>query len=145
MSLHELIQFLDGDTFWMLTHQAENQFDGTILLGEFSTVRHDCSFSPPFFSRYLRRGTRGLKLVPGLYWLRIGGPVAQTRPISNNSQQSSKSKYCQFGALLPANRNGSFHIPRKEYTTVVSKAFQKRLKPFVDMEPAETFRFLQPV
>jgi hypothetical protein len=44
MSLHELIQFLDGDTFGMLTHQAENQLDGTILLGEFSTVRHDCSF-----------------------------------------------------------------------------------------------------
>ena len=38
MSLHELIQFLDGDTFWMLTHQTENQLDGTILLGEFSTV-----------------------------------------------------------------------------------------------------------
>ena len=65
MSLHELIQFLDSDTFWMLTHQAENQFDGTILLGKFSTVRHDCSFWPPFFSRYLRRGTRGLKLFPG--------------------------------------------------------------------------------
>jgi hypothetical protein len=44
MSLHELIQFLDRDTFGMLTHQAENQLDGTILLGEFSTVRHDCSF-----------------------------------------------------------------------------------------------------
>src|SRR5277367_347589 len=49
MSLHQLIQFLDRDTFGMLTHQAENQLDGTILLGEFSTVRHDCSFLPPFF------------------------------------------------------------------------------------------------
>ena len=44
MSLHELIQFMDGDTFGMLTHEAANQLDGTILLGEFSTVRHDCSF-----------------------------------------------------------------------------------------------------
>ena len=66
MSLHQLIQFLDRDTFGMLTHQAENQLDGTILLGEFSTVRHDCSFCLRFFARYLRWGTRGLKLFPGI-------------------------------------------------------------------------------
>lgn len=56
MSLHELIQFMDRDTFRMLTHQAENQLDGTILLGEFSTVRHDCSFLPPFFLAILAMG-----------------------------------------------------------------------------------------
>jgi hypothetical protein len=56
MSLHQLIQFLDGDTFGMLTHHAKNQLDGTILLGEFSTVRHDCSFLPPFFLALLAMG-----------------------------------------------------------------------------------------
>jgi hypothetical protein len=56
MSLHQFIQLTDGDTFGMLTHQTEDRFDGTVLLGEFSAVRHDCSFLPPFFSRYLGRG-----------------------------------------------------------------------------------------
>jgi hypothetical protein len=40
----------------MLSHQAKNQLDGTILLGEFSTVRHDCSFLPPFFLALLAMG-----------------------------------------------------------------------------------------
>lgn len=66
MSLHELIQFVDRDTFWMLTHQVENQLDGTILLGEFSTVRHDCSFLPPFFSRYLRLGDTWPEALSGI-------------------------------------------------------------------------------
>ena len=44
MSLHELIQFVDRDTIGTLTHQVKNQLDGTILLGKFSTVRHDCRF-----------------------------------------------------------------------------------------------------
>lgn len=56
MSLHQLIKFMDRDTFGMLPHEAKNQLDGTILLGEFSTVRHDCSFLPPFFLAILAMG-----------------------------------------------------------------------------------------
>ena len=69
---------MDRDTIGMLTHQAEDQLDGTILLGEFSSVRHDCSFLPPFFSRYLRWGTRGLKLFPGYRRRRADGSVELT-------------------------------------------------------------------
>ena len=66
MSLHQLIQFLDGDTFGMLTHQAENQLDGTILLGEFSTVRHDCSFLPPFFLASVAMGDTWPEALSGI-------------------------------------------------------------------------------
>jgi hypothetical protein len=69
MSLHQLIQFVDRDTFGMLTHQAENQLDGTILLGEFSTVRHDCSFLPPFFLALLAMGDTWPEALSG----EIGG------------------------------------------------------------------------
>jgi hypothetical protein len=78
MSLHQLIQVLDRDPFGVLAHQAENQLDGAILLGKFSTVRHDCSLLPPFFSQYLRWGTRGLKLFPGNDRRRVDGPVDLT-------------------------------------------------------------------
>ncbi len=44
MRTHQLMEFIDGDTFRMLTHQTEDRFDGTVLLGEFTTVRHDSSF-----------------------------------------------------------------------------------------------------
>jgi hypothetical protein len=41
MRAHQLIQITYGDTIRMQTDQAENQLDGTVLLGKFSTVRHD--------------------------------------------------------------------------------------------------------
>jgi hypothetical protein len=66
MSLHQLIQFLDGDTFGMLTHHAKNQLDGTILLGEFSTVRHDCSFLPPFFLALVAMGDTWPEALSGI-------------------------------------------------------------------------------
>lgn len=44
MGAHQLIKFTDGDAFGMLTHQTEDRFDGTVLFGEFSTVRHDSGF-----------------------------------------------------------------------------------------------------
>jgi hypothetical protein len=70
MSLHELIQFVDRDTFGMLTHEAKNQLDGTILLGEFSTVRHDCSFLPPFFLALLAMGDTWPEALSGMM---VGG------------------------------------------------------------------------
>ncbi len=76
MRTHQFIQFIDGDTFRMLTHQTEDRLDGTVLLGEFTTVRHDSSFSPPFFSRYLEGGHVAWSPLPGHYRLRISGAVA---------------------------------------------------------------------
>jgi hypothetical protein len=45
MRAYQFIQLIDCDTFRMLTHQAEDRLNGTILLGEFATISHDYSFS----------------------------------------------------------------------------------------------------
>jgi hypothetical protein len=66
MSPHELIQFVDRDTVGVLTHQAENQLDGAILLGKFSTVRHDCSFCLRFSRVYLRLGDTWPEALSGI-------------------------------------------------------------------------------
>jgi len=78
MSLHQLIQFVDRDPFGVLTHQAENQLDGTILLGKFSTIRHDCSFLPPFFLALLAMGDTWPEALPGNGRRRVDGSVDQT-------------------------------------------------------------------
>jgi hypothetical protein len=41
MRLYEFIQFIDGQTFRMLTHQTQNRLNGTVLLWKFTTIRHD--------------------------------------------------------------------------------------------------------
>jgi len=64
MLTHQFVQPTDGDTFGMLTHQAEDRFDSAILLGKFTTVRHDSSFRLRF-SRLPGRGIRGLG--PGIH------------------------------------------------------------------------------
>ena len=61
MRAYQLIQLIDGDTFRMLTHQAEDRLNGTILLGEFATVSHDSSFSPPFYLALPGRVIQGLE------------------------------------------------------------------------------------
>jgi hypothetical protein len=94
----------------MLTHQTENQLDGTILLGEFATVRHDCSFLPPFFSRYLRWGTRGLKLFPGISSVRIDSSAAPTVRFLT-ADDKAVNPVVPIWRLPPANRNGIFYIP----------------------------------
>lgn len=62
MCAYQFIQLIDCDTFRMLTHQAEDRLNGTILLGEFATVSHDSSFSPPFYLALPGRVIKGLEL-----------------------------------------------------------------------------------
>jgi hypothetical protein len=62
MGAYQFIQLIDCDTFRMLTHQAEDRLNGTILLGEFATVSHDSSFSPPFYLALPGRVIQGLEL-----------------------------------------------------------------------------------
>jgi hypothetical protein len=69
---------MDRDTIGMLTHQAENQLDGTILLGEFSTVRHDCSFLPPFFLALLAMGDTWPEALSGNHRRRADGSLELT-------------------------------------------------------------------
>jgi hypothetical protein len=47
----------------MLPHQAEDRLNGTILLGEFATVSHDSSFSPPFYLALPGRVIKGPRAV----------------------------------------------------------------------------------
>jgi hypothetical protein len=62
MRAYQFIQLIDCDTFRMLTHQAEDRLNGTILLGEFATISHDFSFSPPFYLALPGRVIQGLEL-----------------------------------------------------------------------------------
>jgi hypothetical protein len=41
MRLYEFIQFIDGESFRMKTHQAQDRLNGTVLLRKFTTIRHD--------------------------------------------------------------------------------------------------------
>jgi hypothetical protein len=41
MRLYEFIQFINGETFRMRTHQAQNRFNGTVLLRKLTTIRHN--------------------------------------------------------------------------------------------------------
>jgi hypothetical protein len=126
MSLHELIQFVDRDTFGMLTHQAKNQLDGTILLGKFSTVRHVCSFCLRFFSRYLRWGTRGLKLFRGYRRRRADGSMGLTVGF-RTADYKAVNQVLPVGCPPSATRNGSFTFRRRstpQSFSRTSSAFQ---------------------
>jgi hypothetical protein len=67
MRAYQFIQLIDCDTFRMLPHQAEDRLNGTILLGEFATVSHDSSFSPPFYLALPGRVIKGLELSTNFY------------------------------------------------------------------------------
>jgi hypothetical protein len=67
MRAYQFIQLIDCDTFRMLTHQAEDRLNGTILLGEFATISHDSSFSPPFYLALPGRVIKGLELSTNFY------------------------------------------------------------------------------
>src|ERR1700722_16770005 len=41
MRLYEFVQFVNGKTFRMKTHQAQDRLNGTVLLRKFTTIRHD--------------------------------------------------------------------------------------------------------
>jgi len=123
MSLHELIQFLDRDTFRMLTHQAENQLDGTILLGEFSTVRHDCSFLPPFFLAFFAMGdTWPEALSGGCRRRRANGSVELTVGF-RTADYKAVNQVLPVGCPPSATRNGSFTFRRRSTPQLFSHTF----------------------
>ena len=72
MGLHQLIQFIDSDTFRMLAHEIENKLNDTILLGEFATVYHGCCFLPPSLSF-----TWGW-VIPDREWLAVTDSYCQS-------------------------------------------------------------------
>jgi hypothetical protein len=104
MRAYQFIQLIDGDTFRMLTHQAEDRLNGTILLGEFATISHDFSFSPPFYLALPGRVIKGLELSTNS----IGHDrLCAVRDDANGSVSRTRKPVLQLLGP-PANRDGIF-------------------------------------
>jgi len=106
MRAYQFIQLIDCDTFRMLTHQAEDRLNGTILLGEFATISHDFSFSPPFYLALPGRVIQGLELSTEL-----SDTTACARSATMRTARLAEPGKPVLQLLgPPANRDGIFSI-----------------------------------
>jgi hypothetical protein len=115
MRAYQFIQLIDCDTFRMLTHQAEDRLNGTILLGEFATISHDFSFSPPFYLALPGRVIQGLELST-----KLSDTTACARSATMRTARLAEPGKPVLQLLgPPANRDGIFsNFPGRAYQIV---------------------------